>query len=214
MSWAEDQHRVTRSFNDWILVDFDIRAFLRNGLDFSHAEYDRIWKESGEEASEDGFPEHIDVFEKRVNYLHGYEFDWMLLSAVLRDAVSNFESYLEKGREEILRFQGPAIEIPDNLPYWHEFKTFYRRVGVEIDSADVRRVRALRGFLTHRRGELRTEALRKEFHGGEPWDLNSPLSVELTAEGVVADLDTLGVAVRTIDATAYDYTWGRHRLPE
>jgi hypothetical protein len=190
----------------------DIRAFLRLGLAFADTEYPRIWKEAGEESSEEGYPEQIDVFERRVG-IHQYEFDWMLLSAVLRDSVTNFETYLEKAREEVLLHQKKPIEIPQNLPHWKEFKRFFRQLGVAIETDDVKRVRSLRGFLTHRRGELRTEALRKQFQQRESSDLFAPLSVELTRDEVVAEMDVLADAVREIDIAAYRYTWGRTALP-
>jgi hypothetical protein len=213
MTWDELKGAVTRAFDEWTLVDGDIRAFLRLGLAFADAEYARISKEAEQEPSEDGYPELIDVFEARVGNLHQHDFDWMLLSAVLRDAVTNFESYLEKAREEVLRHQGQPIEIPERLPLWTEFKRFFRQLGVAIESDDVRRVRRRRGFLTHRRGELRTEAMRKEFQQGDSSDLFAPLSVELSREDVVAEMDVLAEVVREIDKAAYRYTWGRNALP-
>jgi hypothetical protein len=47
--WNDSAGRVTRSFNEWHLVDRDQRAFLRKGLEFSKEVYDRIWKELAEQ---------------------------------------------------------------------------------------------------------------------------------------------------------------------
>ena len=47
--WDERRGSVTQAFDEWKLIDRDQRAFLRLGLEFAEAEYDRRWKEAGEE---------------------------------------------------------------------------------------------------------------------------------------------------------------------
>ncbi len=108
---------------------------------------------------------------------------------------------------------GAAIEIPEDLPFWNKFKEFFEQLGVDIETDDVWRVRRLRGLLTHRRGELRTEALRTEFQQGDASDPFEPLSVEPSREAVLAEMDVLAEAVREVDRAAYRYTWGRNPLP-
>ena len=102
MSWCETQGRVSRAFDEWKLIDHDQRTFLRLGLEFASREYDRLWQESGEEPYDEDGPDHLESFENKVGGLHQHDFDWMHLSGVTRDAVTNFEVYLEKAREEIL----------------------------------------------------------------------------------------------------------------
>jgi hypothetical protein len=131
---------------------------------------------------------------------------------VLRDAVSNFEIYLEKAREEILAHQGQPQTVADRSPTWKQLDEFFQQFGVVIQNADVGDVVALRNFLTHRRGELRTEKLRNEFQATHS-DLFPPLSVELTKERVLEAMDALAAAVRTIDQTVWAYSWGRARFP-
>jgi hypothetical protein len=91
-------------------------------------------------------------------------------------------------------------------------KCFFRQLGIEIETDEVKQVRELRNFLTHRRGELRTEEQRKQYREDHP-DEFLPLAVALTTEGVIASMDQLAEAVRTIDACVYEYTWGRASLP-
>jgi hypothetical protein len=45
-------------------------------------------------------------------------------------------------------------------------------------------------------------------------DLFPPWYVELDPARVIAALDVLAAAVRAIDASVYEYSWGRIRVPE
>jgi len=211
-SWDEEKGRVSGAFDEWQLIDGDQRAFLRLGLEFATREYDRLWKESEQEPYYEGGPELIDSFEAKVDNLHQHDFDWMLLAGVLRDAVTSFEVYLEKAREEVLRHQGQPIPVEDESPRWGPQKRFFRRLGVEIETAEMKQVRDLRNFLTHRRGELRTEEQREQYREEHPNEFPR-LAVDLGQENVVEAMDKLATAVRRVDPTVYKYTWGRVPLP-
>lgn len=210
-SWDEQAGRVSQAFNDWFLIDRDQRAFLGLGLRFAAAAYSEIWEEAGREPGDPEGPEQIDIFETRVAGLHQHDYEWMHCSGVLRDGVTNFEVYLEKAREEILRHQGEAIEVSDHSPYWRDLKDFYKRVGADIDSAEVEAVRDLRHFLSHRRGELRTEQQREQFAAKA--EGLGPLNAELSAAKVIAAMDDLGAAVREADRQVHAHTWGGVKLP-
>ena len=136
----------------------------------------------------------------------------MHLAGVLRDAVTTFEVYLEKAREEVLAHQGQPIGVAARTPTWWEFKDFFAQLGVTIETAKVKEVRHLRHFLTHRRGELRTEDLRHEFQATHS-DVIPPWMVELTKERVLQAMDVLAQAVRQIDPAVYQYSWGRVPIP-
>lgn len=203
---------MSRAFDEWRLIDGDQRAFLRLGLEFATREYDRLWKESEQEPYYDGGPELIDSFEAKVDNLHKRDFDWMLLAGVLRDAVTSFEVYLEKAREEVFRHQGQPIPVEDEAPRWGPQKRFFRQLGVEIETADVKQVRELRHFLTHRRGELRTEEQREQYRAEHPNEF-APLAVDLSRQEVIDAMDALAAAVRRIDSIVYKYSWGRLAVP-
>jgi hypothetical protein len=82
---------------------------------------------------------------------------------------------------------------------WWALKDHYSSLfGVELESSDIKEIRALRQVLTHRRGELRTEELRKEY--SEHTDGLPDLVVPLTEAKVLGILDTLGAEARRIDA--------------
>lgn len=206
----EQAGRVSEAFDEWRLVDADQRAFLRIGLEFARETYERIWEEAGSEPADPDGPEQIDIFERRVSGLHEQDYRWMHCSAVLRDAVTNFEVYLEKAREEVLRRHGEAIAIGDRSPWWRDLRDFYLRVGTDIETSDIEGVRRLRDFLVHRRGELRTSEQRAAFAPNAGW--LAPHYAELDEGKVIEVMDALGEAVRRIDVEVYRYSWGADRL--
>jgi len=205
-AWDEKAGRVSQSFDEWALTDGDQRAFLRLGLAFAEQAYEQIWDEAGRGPGDPDGSEQIDVFEKRVGGLHEHDYVWMHCSGILRDAVTSFEVYLEKAREEILKHQGQPIEVPERAPLYRELKDFFDPLGVDIDAEGVDEVRQLRHFLTHRRGEIRTSALRERY-AAEAEGLG-PLNVELSEAPVLDAMGVLGRAARRIDMAVYRYSWG------
>jgi len=200
---------VSRAFSDWQIIDHDQRAFLAFGLRTARETHDRLWDEAGREPGDPDGPEQIDVFEDRIDRLWLHDYEWMFLAAVVRDAVTNFEVYLEKASAEVLLAHEAAVV---RAPKWHQLRDVFARLGVQIDSPQVKQVRDLRHFLTHQRGELRTDAERKQF-APDP-DGVPPITVELTEESVVKILDQLGAAVRTVDPAVWDHTFGGIRKVE
>ncbi len=213
MAWDEKRGGVSRAFDEWRPLENDQRAFLRLGLGFATAMYDRLWRESGEEPYIENGPDQLESFEDKVDGLHPRDFAWMHLSGVIRDAVTNFEVYLEKAREEVLLHHGHADVVQEKSPSWRALTTFFAQLGVEVETVDVRGVRDLRHFLAHRRGELRTEELRQQF-GETHTDLLPPLAIELNEEGAIEVMNILAEAVRSIDPAVYEHTWGVARLDE
>jgi hypothetical protein len=210
-NWDEQAGRVSEAFDDWRPVDADQRTFLHLGLEFARKTYEQIWEEAGGRAADPDGPEQIDILEDRVGGLHEQDYRWMHCGGVLRDAVSNFEVYLEKGREEVSRHQGEGITIGGRSPWWRELRDFHLRAGVDIEASDIEEVRRLRDFLVHRRGELRTAEQRAEFAPNAGW--LAPLYAELDEDKVIDVMDTLGETVRGVDIEVYRYTWGGESLP-
>jgi len=210
MGWSERHGRVSRAFNEWHLIDRDQRAFLRFGLHIATDAYDRFWEEAAREPGDPEGPELVDVFDDRIGGLWPHDYEWMYLAAVLRDAVTNFEVYLERAREEVLKRHGSRVKGP---PRWHELRRFFDVLEVTIESGEVRRVRELRHFLTHQRGELRTEAQRKSFAVGSESPI-PPIVVELSEEVVAEAIGQLGQAVRAIDPAVWKHTFGGKRLAD
>jgi hypothetical protein len=192
------------AFSDWHFVEADQRAFLHLGLEFARPAYERMWQEAGEEPWYDGGPEQIDTFEDRVRGLHLRDYEWMLLAAVLREAVTGFEVYLEKAREEVLRHRGTPIEVPDYSPRWGDLVRFFAELDATVDGPEVERIRDLRHFLSHRRGELRTEAQRRAFApGAGPFDASN---AEVSEQSVISAMDALADVVVTVDKRVHLFT--------
>ena len=135
--WSEKEGKVSQAFNDWFFVEADQRAFLRLGLEFSRESYARFWKQAGEEPWYDDGPDQLESFEDRVHGLHEADFEWMHLAGVLREAVTGYEVYLEKAREEVLDHQGRRTEIPGRSPHWGVLVDFFARIGAEVEVAQL-----------------------------------------------------------------------------
>jgi hypothetical protein len=207
MGWDERQGRVSQAFSDWHMIDRDQRAFLAFGLRTARETYDRLWDEAGREPGDPDGPELVDVFDDRIDGLWPDDYEWMFLAAVVRDAVTNFEVYVEKASAEVLAAHGAAI---NGAPWWRELKKLFATLGVQIEAGSVRQVRELRHFLTHQRGQLRTEAQRKRF-APDPDGL-PPIVVELTDKSVLDIVDQLGRSVRSIDPAVWEHTSGGKRV--
>ena len=109
MEWLNNPKACTRAFDEWRLVDRDIRAYLRFGLKIVDHAYDEIWNEAANEPSSGEGPELPDVFHKRVDGIWSHDFQWMFLSGGLKDAVTAYEVYMEKAMEEILQHNGYTL---------------------------------------------------------------------------------------------------------
>jgi hypothetical protein len=210
MGWDERQHRVSRAFSEWALIERDQRAFLRVGLRMARQKYDEYWDEAGREPGDPENEDQVGAFERKVDGLWPHDYEWMLAAAVLRDAVTSFEVYLEKASAEVLLRHSKAWAKD---PHWWELRDFFQLLGVTIESTEIRAVRDLRHFLAHQRGELRTDTQRKKF-AAEHEDLLPPISVELDEHRVLGKMDVLAKAVREIDTVAWEYAWGGKQLPD
>lgn len=135
------------------------------------------------------------------------DYEWMLLAAALREAVTGFEVYLEKAREEVLQHRGTPIQVPDHSPSWTDLVRFFLELDATVDGPEVRRIRDLRHFLTHRRGELRTETQRRAFApSAGPFDASH---AELSEQSVISAMNALADVVVAVDKRVYLFTWGR-----
>ncbi len=211
MTWNPEAHRVSRAYSEWCLVDHDQRAFLRLGLRFARETYERIWEETGSEPGDHDGPELPEVFDSKVDGLWPHDYEWMHMAGVLRDAVTAFEVYVEKAREEVLLHHGNSQVAPERAPYWKELKDFFdQHLGVNIEPPDVRDVRDLRHLLTHRRGELRTDKLREQF--GATANGLPAIAVELDEEKVNEAMGVLIRAIATIDSCVHEHSWGGKRI--
>ena len=186
--------------------------FLKNALKFAKLGYDLLWDELSHQPVGEDPPDIADEFDKAVDGLWPYEFEQLLLSAVLRDAVSVFEYYLEQAAEEVLSAHGCTFprRDPQESPKWGELRDFcLHYLGVDISTDEVCVIRQLRHILTHQQGELRTEKTRSVYSEGPETPGHT---VKLNPEDVLSYVDVLGEVIRSVDRVAYEFSWGGRRL--
>jgi hypothetical protein len=209
---------VSVAYDEWSLVDRDIRAFLRLSLRMSRLFYNSTWSNivaSPSSGDDVGLP---DLFEKATEGLYEQQFEWMLLAGVLKDAVTAFEVYLEKAAHEVLGWHHePPLERSkhEESPRWATVSQFYQqRLGCTF-SAEITHIRRLRHVLVHQRGELRTEEQRSQFGDSKQDTEEWPPAdeVQLTEESVLGTLNALTEAVNQVDAKIYRMSWGGEQLP-
>jgi hypothetical protein len=220
LRWNEKTGFVTRAFKDWMLTDREIRAFLSSSSEFIQEGYKRFADElpsSPDELYEQGVPP----------WDYGEwppEQEWMLLSSVVKDAVTAFEVYMEKAADGVLEQYELSLTADaeqGRSPEWRELVKLFRLLGAEIETEEVRRVLALRHVLTHQRGELRTKKLREAFGnpasdpfgGPAPGPFGDGLSstADLTQEKALDACGSLAAVVRRTDPIAYEYTRGSQK---
>jgi hypothetical protein len=233
VAWDERAGRVSRSFDEWKFVDKDIRAFLSLTANWARRRYEEIWNES--ERDEDRLASSSDVnyynspesFEDGVEELPPGDYQWILYAATIKEAVTAFEVYLEKGLDEVLarRLRARVRRPFGKSPRWDELVKGHQLIEANVSTERVQYIRALRHILTHQRGELRTEAMRARFAadyliavnadtGEELWDrAYIGGKVQLTRTIVDAVLDDLGITVREVDSRVWAVAYGRASAP-
>jgi len=229
MTWGEDDARKSHAFDDWKAVDADIRAFLQLSETWSTRSYADALSDAEREVSQRFDPDNDDPeeyfydFMSRVGYLSESDYQWMLRAAVLRDAVTAFEVYVEKSAKEVIgrirakNADGAVLRLtlltPKRFasPSWPTLCRIHEALGNNVDVEGVKYVRDLRHLLAHQRGELRTKKLREKFvaetgpRRGGPFDSRD---VPLTSIRVVQMMDDLAAVARASDATIWRHTWG------
>lgn len=231
MGWDEASGAVSRSFDKWKLVDKDIRAFLNLTMRWAASKYEETWNAAEQETDTGGYlnQETADDFSRRVEHLWPDDYRWMLRAAVVRDAVTAFEVYLEKSLDEVLARRARVKvwrQRPHESPPWRTLVDGHAMIGNEVATDRIKHIRALRHTLAHQRGELRTEEMREKFaadfvlatnvdSGEQIWDrAYVGGKVQLPSDVVSAVLDDLASAVRSADHRVWAIAWGRAAAPQ
>jgi hypothetical protein len=211
MPWQSNWKACTRAFDEWRLVDKDIRAYLRFGLSVAEEAYDEIWEKAANEPSDGEGPELPDVFHQRVDGIWPHDFQWMFLVGGLKDSVTAYEVYLEKAMEEVLQHNGFTIAqfTDEHSLSWGRLERFYHSaLGLSIENVDVKRVRNIRHILVHKRGELRTEDQRTAY--GSVGDFGLSRDIRLELDETLGLMDILASSVSTVDPIAWESSWGQN----
>lgn len=210
-AWHPGSGLVTRAFDDWQMAERGLRAFLRLGREFSDEGYESRWDRLSKLASDGEGPELEDLFYDETGGLTSIEFDWLLMNLVVRDGVTLYEVYLETVLHEVVAHRVHGTNVGEASPQWRQMTTVFKRAfGVDIEPSEVREVIALRHLLTHRRGELRTDALRKQYDTKEH-DFPD-IAVRLEPDEVFGHLGKVAAAVERVDRVMFPYAWGNEPI--
>lgn len=206
--------RVTRAFDDWRLEDSYLRAFLSLGLAFSSEGYQQRLDDIAHQPSDGEGPDLFDLMDEAVGGLTSDQYEQIHLSGTLRDGVTIFEMYFEKAFAEVLQRQvGSRTTLPEHSPRWDCLRDAWRSLtGFDIQAGQVADIRQLRHWLTHQRGELRTDVQRERY---DTLEFGFPdEALRLTQQSVVDDLEGLAAVIREADIAAHALSWGPTRVSE
>ncbi|WP_431933697.1 hypothetical protein [Nonomuraea jabiensis] len=206
MSWNPEKGLASRSFDEWRAVERDIRTYLRLSLGWSERGYEELWSQAESELTAIFDPyvhsgdEHVGFFDDKVEGLWPSDYQWILHASVVKEAVSAFEVYLEKGMDEALHRVGLDLTRKPNRPSpdWKILVAIHKAFGSDVETERVKHIRALRHMLVHQRGELRTAEMRDRFAEGPR---AYPFTHRETGEPVTVEADYVGAQVQLQPAT-------------
>lgn len=219
--WNMENGRVSRAFDEWKSVEDEIGAFLRvtvrwvtsahaDAMNAAEAQAEKIFNP---ELYDIDLP--VDLYTQEVGPLWPDNHLWMVNAAALRDSVTAFEVYLEKGAMEVLTPLGFAFRAGRfESPSWQALTDVHERLGNRINTDPVHYVRALRHLLTHQRGELRTPELREKFALEPEGDHSYRREVGLTQERLGRLMDDLATAVKECDRQIWGMVYGGLPVPD
>lgn len=192
-----DWRGSTDAYRHWERARRDIHGVLLLGTEWFSEALDKRFHEIAATPSDES-DDIVDVLDDETFGASWDYGDWIRAS-VLKDAVTAFEVYLEKAREDVLNYIGLTAEhmTDKRTPRFHELESFFAMFGLRIGSPGVKAVRDRRHILTHRRGELRRAEEARLSHSGQPPTATETLT--LTNDGVLDDLSVLDDIVRSID---------------
>lgn len=91
---------TTRAYGEWRAIDRDSRVFLDLTTTVMAQRFEALWAEIGARPGDPDGPDQIDIFDHEVK-IQPTDYFWMLGAAVLRDAVTAFDVYLEEVGSEL-----------------------------------------------------------------------------------------------------------------
>jgi hypothetical protein len=211
-TWNPGSGLVTRAYDDWHMAEKGLRSFLRLGREFSEEGYQSRWDRIAKSPGDENGPEVEDLFYDETGGLTSIEFDWLLMNLVVRDGVTLYEVYLETVLHEVVAHRVHGTIVGETSPQWRKLTAVFKQAfGMDIESSQVKEAIALRHLLTHRRGELRTDAMRKQ-HDKKKHDFPD-IAVRLEPDEIFGHLDALADAVEKVDRVMFPFAWGDAPVP-
>ena len=191
-----DSHSVSSDYVFWQFEEIKVRALLRTTNRGMSEWLDSQWDLATARADDIFDPEVHDagliaeIFEDEVGVWPG-DYFWQLSSAVVKDACTLYETFLERLAHSVLQNVGARLRNMETESSWRweESKLFYQHyVGVDVVPPKVEAVMWIRNKLTHLRDELRTDIGRQELsaHVGT-LSIDHPATANEQALGLVED---------------------------
>lgn len=164
-------HDVSVQYVFWQREHQQVRAFLVHTNEGMSDWFDRQWAAANDRADEIFDPERHDaglaaeLFEQATD-VWPEDFFLQLSSAVVKDAVTLYELFLELLADEVLSNYGVRLATTqaEKTWRWDDCVAFYDAyLGVDVATARIQAARWIRHKMTHQRSEIRTPAGRMEF---------------------------------------------------
>lgn len=95
-----------------------------------------------------------------------HDYDWQLSSAVIKDACSLYEVYLERAADQVLSVSGFGLKMPEpeGSWSWQTCRAFYEAYfGIDVRPSPIGNIIWMRNKMTHLRDMLRTDEGEREF---------------------------------------------------
>jgi hypothetical protein len=93
--WSFRGGGVSRAFDEWRLEIGFLEAYWRIGIRFQTEGSERLWNDIATQPSDGEGPELPDLYFDEVGGLTDWQFEQIHLAAVVRDAVTIFDMYVE-----------------------------------------------------------------------------------------------------------------------
>jgi hypothetical protein len=232
-----DSFSVSSEYVLWQRGEEQVRAFLTATNRGMSSWLDVEWEKAGDRANDVFDPDrHGDdlqatLFEQAVGVWPG-EYFWQLSSAVLKDACSLYEVFLEQMADAVLQRVGARLAkmSTEDSWRWSDCKLFYQHyIGIDVTPPKIEAILWMRNKITHLRDELRTDAGKAEFAAkvalldldGPPTpaelDLGLadhrayiPRGVDLSQLQTVRALDILREHIGVVAQQAFPFDYGGH----
>lgn len=204
VAWDEEGHS-TRAFEAWLSSRDDIITFFELTHDWSTSEYGRARQEA-ETAAAEGRGDVAAEFDHLVRGLWPSTYEEILCASSYVMLVAYFEVYLEDAVQEVGEQLGFRME-PDSSkdgPDFSSLAKFYRRIGLNVDTADVKRIRELRHWVAHRRASIESGATPGELDL-EKWGERRRRRVSI--DQLRSDAEILHEIVRSADPELWQARW-------
>jgi len=163
---------VAAQYVYWQHDDQRLRSFLLSSNRGMNIWFDEQWDLAEDEANATFNPEfhgadlQADLFASAVG-IWPADYFWQLTSAVVKDACTLYEVFLEQTANSVLRRNGASLVnmSTEDSWRWAECELFFRHyLDIEVKPPEVEIILWIRNKLTHLRDEFRTEAGLDELH--------------------------------------------------